>query len=334
MTQPVTDLDQLVEEWTLGGHEPLGHDMAYKEVLQQLEFLSKRAFSRFVPALFPPHNPAFLDRLLMWLHNVPDPNIQRILFQFAARLAYISFEDFILLYRAAYVGPVTRWIINLEGITLRDRSFQSRIDRERRSQTWYCPVTDSMVISEFYHANRITGIDQRPAFRPLRDFSDGARLRDYMAQLSLKRLVLMEDFMGTGAQASTVVEWAVETLRCPVLFIPMVACPAGVKRLKRLANKHRRLCVSPILVLDDSVFVSEGKSDDELLQRVAKLAQTVHHRVADNPDTTYGPFGFGDTGGTVVLFSNTPDNTLPLIHHHMKAPSKWRALFPRVSREI
>jgi hypothetical protein len=336
MNQPFLDLDDLVERWTLEGHRPAQRDEAFKDLLLQLEFLAKRSFSRFVPALFPPYAPGFLDRLMKWLSNEDiTSEQQRLLFQFALRIAYISFEDFLLLYRSAFVGPVTRWIIDEVGITLQDLNFATRLDRERKRHTWYCPITDSMVISEFYHANGITGIDQRPAFRPLTEFCDPKLISDYMADYDLQRLVLMEDFVGTGTQAFKVVKWAVEKLKCPILFIPLVICPEGVQKFAKLADQHRdRLRVEPVLELDDSVFVlSDVSRKDQLITAVGNFAKTIHPKIVGDPDTTFGPFGFGDTGATVVLFSNTPDNTLPLIHHHSRAPAKWQALFPRVSRE-
>jgi len=231
-------------------------------------------------------------------------------------------------------------VISATRNTLGQSDFQSRLEEERTQHTWYCPVTDSMVISEFYHANGIAGIDQRPAFRPLREFCEPGLLISYMTSHGLKRLVLMEDFVGSGTQSSDIVRWATEKLNCPVLFVPLVICPDGTEAFTDLASVLAgRLRFEPVLPLDASAFVApEGGTPDALLSRIADLATAVHSRVAGNPDTSYGPLGFskpGDKtrGAAVVLFSNTPDNSLPLIHHHARPPSKWQALFPRVSRE-
>jgi hypothetical protein len=349
------DLDELVEEWTLAGFKPIGNgtgggttdsdqvkeDTTFKQVQLQLEYFSEKFFSRFVPALYPPYSPSFRDRLVSWLNNEGLSSEQkRLLFEFALRIAFFSFEDFLQLYRTAFVGPVTRWIIDELQLSLQQRDFNRLLEEERQRHTWYCPVTDSMVISEFYHANRITGIDQRPAFRPLREFCDPTLLASYMRSHDLRRLVLMEDFVGSGTQAVAVVRWAVEKLPYPVLFTPLVICPDGIKLFADLAAASAgRLRFEPVLTLDGSAFAaSEGVTPDALMLRIAKLAQTIHPSIAGIPDKSYGPFGFskpGDKtkGATVVLFSNTPDNTLPLVHHHMRSPSKWKALFPRVSRE-
>ena len=41
-------------------------------------------------------------------------------------------------------------------------------------------------------------------------------------------------------------------------------------------------------------------------------------------------FGFEETGAKVVMFSNCPNNTLPIFHAET---SSWTPLFPRVNRQ-
>jgi len=346
----IPQLDQLIESWILDGHRPIGNngngsssdDISYIELMRQLEFFGDKFFCRFIPALFPPHNPDFKERLRNWLTNEGlTPEDQRTLFEFALRLAFFSFEDFVQLYRSAFTGPIARWIIDELRLSLVDKNFDSRLEEERRRHTWYCPITDSMVISEFYHANGITGIDQRPAFRALKEFGDAVDLKRYMSSRNLTRLVLLEDFVGTGTQTNNTINWAASVLTCPILVVPLVICPDGLEALLNLTNTYAgRVRVEPVLRLDEQTFVkAHGGVSDPLLAKIEQLAVSVHPKVMGSPDKTYGPFGFSlptdkNKGATVVLFSNTPDNTLPLVHHHAQKPSKWQALFPRVAREI
>lgn len=352
MTQPAADLDELVESWTIEGHRPnswkqpyvdtFSDDETYKNLLERLEYLSRKFFSLFIPALFPPHHPNFLGRLWNWLNNDGlSPLEQRLMFELAGRLAYFSFEDFVQLYRSAYVGPVARWIIDQLGLKLTAPHFTENVETESKNHTWYCGITDSMVISEFYHANGLVGIDQRPAFRSMQEFSEPRKLVAYMRARNLKRLVLLEDFVGTGNQSIKTVEWAAQNLNCPVLFVPLIVCPDGLGALQIMAQKSNgTIRVEPVLCLDESVFVVRNPAcSDALFDGIADLAKAVQSKVADPAnDTSYGPFGYHNasdnfSGATVVLFSNTPDNTLPLIHHHEHSLAKWQALFPRVSRE-
>lgn len=345
---PPQTIDELLESWTLAGHRPLAPatNETFKSLFERLEFLERRFYSGFIPALFPPHAPNYLERLRLWLTNTGVTETdQRILFQLAGHISYFSFEDFLQLYRSAFLGPVARWIIDELKLTLNDPAFAQSLLREQLRHTWYCPVTDSMVISEFYHANRITGIDQRPGFRSMKAFGDERVLRTYMnppdKARHLKRLVLLEDFVGSGCQSASVVEWAVSVVQCPVLFVPLIVCPDGIDKLNALVARvgADKLRVEPILLVDGAAFVHEdGRTNDAFFQALEALAQAKHPLIVDNPDTTYGPLGFcaptdACKGAAVVLFSNTPDNSLPLIHHHLRHPSQWNALFPRVSRE-
>lgn len=342
-----TQLSELVEQWTFDGYRPLGRraglytsnqfaqDESFSEILLQLEYFADRFFNRYVPALYTPHSPGYLDRLWAWLNNgTLTTEQQRLLFEFAVHIAYLSFEDFVQLYRTAFVEPVTRWTIDQLGLSLDSSRFQIELERARRARTWYCPITDSMFISEFYHANGIAGIDQRPAFRSLMRFASPTLITHYMQQRGLDRLVLLEDFVCTGTQCAEVVEWAVNNVSCPVLFVPLVTCPAADTIFQQLsAASGGKLRIEPVLRLGGEVFVNPIIGHDVLFSEIHAFAQQIHPHVQGVPDTSYGPFGCGSTGATVVLFSNTPDNTLPLIHHHQRRPSTWHALFPRVSRE-
>jgi len=41
------------------------------------------------------------------------------------------------------------------------------------------------------------------------------------------------------------------------------------------------------------------------------------------------PFGFKGTGALVVMYSNCPNNSLPVLHNESE---EWSALFPRIPR--
>jgi hypothetical protein len=64
------------------------------------------------------------------------------------------------------------------------------------------------------------------------------------------------------------------------------------------------------------------------VRRVAKAS----YSLVESPGggaPLYGAFGFRDTGSLVVMFSNTPANTLPVIQHES---ATWTPLFPRTAR--
>jgi hypothetical protein len=325
-------LDELVQEWTLSGFSKKPEEEGFGQLLRYLEYLSDKFYSRYVPALYPPSRPVFLDRLFVWLTN---PGVHKrdsqLMFKLAARLNFFSFEDFIELYRAAFTGPITRWLIDQEGLKIGDVDFQSKLDSALRTKTWFCPITDSMIIGEFYHANKVTGIDQRPAFRAMSEFGNPQVLRDYMTRKGLTRIVLMEDFVGTGTQCISHIKWALAELKMPLLFIPMVVCPRGASALSSITDPNFHW--EHLVLIDDSACATR-RNTDPFLRLVTDLAVKLHKLVAPtsgSTDLSYGPLGFGCTGSVTVLFSNTPDNTLPLIHYRSQS---WSPLFPRVSREV
>lgn len=334
-------------QWDLAEHRPLGQNssvVTFSGLLKQLEYFARKEFRRFVPALHPPHSPAYRERLEGWLANDLSDGQRRVLFEFALRLAFFSHDDFQQLYRAAYAGPVTRWVIDREALKLNTPDFQQRLEAERHDHTWFCPITDSMGISDFYHANAIGGTVHRPAFKPLVTFGDHARIRAHMSgyrrneqMCPLKRLVLLEDFVGSGRQTRPVVKWAVEKLEAEVLFAPLIICPRGAAVMRDLAAEFSpRLRFDPVLELKPSDMLGPERQggDDLLVAAVEALAVDSYAKVAAENAHDYdlrpnGPFGWEQTGAPVVLFSNTPNNTPPLVHYQS---ATWKPLFPRVIR--
>jgi hypothetical protein len=115
----------------------------------------------------------------------------------------------------------------------------------------------------------------------------------------------------------------------------MLICPRGEDHLKKLLAKFPNLKIQPVLRLDDSTFLPNRDPEDKLLEEFSNLAGDMHERIFGAPEIKTGVsrFGFLGTGGAIVLFSNTPNNTMPIIHKNGRLPSTWKALFPRVDRE-
>jgi hypothetical protein len=249
------------------------------------------------------------------------------------------------LYRTAFAGPITRWVARQIGLSIDKSNWLTELSHQRDSRTWYCPVTDSMDISSFYHLNQLQGVSHRPGFRSLLHFkANGGSLVKYMDDAGLDRLVLLEDFVGTGTQTAKTVGWAAEHLDKSVLFVPLVIAPDGVRRLKEVEMKlgADRLQVAPIIELEASEFIGPAGSSNPLFFKIKEIAQRVHSQVRGTaPDhpcrSPYSALGFQRpkdqcTGATVILHSNCPNNSIPIIHHH-SSHTQWKPLFPRVERE-
>ena len=175
----------------------------------------------------------------------------------------------------------------------------------------------------------------------LSEFASPTKVKAYMQAKGFERLVLLEDFVWGGTQAAEVIPWVVTNLDIPVLFCPMLICPDGMRNLVALAAKTAgKLVVNPVILLGDSAFISSHDKTDPVMNYIEQLILRLHPEIQGSvsgwnpPYSEHGYSQPGDThtGATVVLFSNTPDNTIPLLHFH-SAKSNWSPVFPRVSRE-
>lgn len=348
------ELRAKVREWDL--KNTAAHDTAYYgALLDQLDYHAAREWRVYLPvADHPEFSPKYMERLAAWIGNLPDEDDQKLLLEYALHISFFSHEDFIALYSTALNREVTRWITSLFGTRLEPHGGQALHDlahRQIHHHTWFCPITDSMDINEFHKVNRLEGVGHRPCFASLQMMSEhlanpnpqiAADWIRYMANPHprpehgtfppLEQIVLLEDVVGSGSQCIKAVRWAVEKLGKPVLFIPLILCPNGVEALRQL-EQHLggRLSVRPVIELRRSDILGperQGQRGWAISDKVEVLANRCAPRASVNMDT----FGYRNTGCSLALFSNTPDNTLPIIHH-TPPTGGWTPLFPRVHRD-
>jgi hypothetical protein len=120
----------------------------------------------------------------------------------------------------------------------------------------------------------------------------------------------------------------------PVLLVPLIICPEGAAYARDLAKKYAWFSFAPVLEITEEQCVSPHNPP-----KLGGLAAAVYDFairsyplvVGDGKQAPrpYTPFGFQDTGAQVVMYSNTPANTLPLVHHHSNT---WNPLFRRSAR--
>lgn len=364
----LADLIQTVKQWDLSNTDDrvdaFGRfDSAtgrFESILNRLEWFGKNEWNRYLPAENGDRSTQYMVRLAEWIGNVETDEERQLLLEYALHVAFFSHEDLCALYRTAFSGVITRWVIEQEKLSFDDTDFQTRLAEELHQRTWYCPVTDSMDINEFYHANHIVGVAHRPGYALLKMLDepmDGdnanaptrlmKNLEKYIgdpnprsAAPPLKRLVLLEDFVGTGTQSADALKWAAKNLGLPILFVPLVICAPGVKKLADIAEEYAANArVSPLLKLDERDLLGSNRIDVPGIpnaELIEKLARDTFHQVAGGQHTNeniapHTAFGFKETGASFVSYSNTPNNTIPLIHHRPKSGG-WRPLFPRSAR--
>lgn len=305
----------------------------FADLLAHVEYLADRVFSEYEPTRGPA--PDFWIRCRDWLDGAPDEADQQLLFETIPYLRFVARAEFEALYRAAMHEHVIPWLVDLLDVALDDPQAEDFITAAIR-QTWFCPVTDSMQIGAFYHLNGLSGADFRPDWRSLAEFGDPARIRSHMQKNAFARLVLLEDFVGAGTQMLSAVTFAA-TLpsQPPILVCPLVVCPEGVTEGENLAATNKHVTFSPVLQVPLSAMVmptpqaQEPKIFAEIRSLISRLEPLIKGNVAVSSQKYFGPFGYRDTGALIVLHSNCPDNSLPVVH---RRSSTWSPLFPRSTR--
>lgn len=322
---------------------PLGA-ATFNEIHQQLTFYEKTHYSQYLPTIGSDQTD-FEDRLHDWLSN---PGLTRdqkkLLFRLAPRIIFLNREDFTKLHQSAVSGPITRWVIDDLSLAFGSPNFDARVHAELTNHTWFTSITDSMRIADFHHANGLGGIDFRPDWRSLAKFGDPAKIQSFMSSGStvpIKRIVILEDFVGSGAQMSAsggCVSFAAASFpSTPILLVPLVICPEGAQRASALASSFSNVRYEPMLQLRREDLVLGGSNAPPSERDWAQLATATYPLVEGNQKSQprpYHPLGFpghvgSPTGAVFVMYSNTPANTLPLIQHESNT---WSPLFPRSAR--
>lgn len=303
----------------------------FHQVQQRIEYFADTRYYEYLPTVGP--HPDFRMRLRDWLHTVTSEDDQKTLFRLVPELFFITGREYAALYRAAFRGPMTTWFIDTLNLSFGSADLDAALARAVK-ETWFCPVTDSMAIAPFLHANSIEGQDLRPDWQSLADLGCRNKLIAYMIGNSLRRIVLLEDFIGSGTQMQKAIRFAAElNPQILVLAVPLVICPKGVAVGEKMEKHYPNVRFSPLLSVPKAAFVCPGPAPDEppLFALVRDLVLRLNRQVRGSSSSRRyaGPFGFKKTGALLVTHSNCPNNTLSLIHHRSDS---WKPLFPRSSR--
>jgi hypothetical protein len=306
-------------------------------ILKEILFHAEWRFWQFTPTHTGAHH--FGDRLLAWLQNVEPRGIAfDALLRTVPHIQFVDRDDMLTLYRSAFQGPIRRWLMDELNLDFsRGEEQLSAALQQGVAKTWFCPITDSMDIAQFHHVNGIAGDDYRPSWRTLARFGEFSRIRKYMEDHNLERLTLLEDFVGSGRQTTRPLEYAITELcpTTPTLVVPLIISEIGLTALREKVRGVKGFQIEPIFVVPLQTHVAAAKvqGEPEFVRALRTVVESSFPRVreplAPETEPLREAFGFGSVGTLLVLYSNCPNNTLPLIWH--QAPN-WKALFPRISR--
>jgi len=320
-------IEKRVTEWALS-------DSDIREVNFRIIHLEKRLFNGYVPCKY--NDSDFFIRLKNWLGNITDTNDQKTLFEIIPNFFYVGDEEINSLYRSAYNIEIARWLINVVPINFRDTNNEAILN-QAVIDTWFCPITDSFSINDFFKINNIPSrFDLRPDWHSLTELANPSAISNYVTNNNIKRIVMLEDFVGSGSQVASRITFACSCLpKVEILCISLITCPVGVTTLNALANKFGNLTVKHIIEIPAEYLISKAISTDEqiIYTKIRELADrsylTVTDGISPGPKKPYYPLGYKETGGLIILNTNVPDNSLPLIHH---TSNTWAPLFKRITR--
>ncbi len=268
-------LSTLLRKWAMAEWD--AEDSIFEDY-DAIQYLGLKAYGDYEPAQFD----AFADRLDRWLHNVDDSEGQENLYRLLGRLFFIGRAEFESLCRAAHHGPVLRWLVAQLGLDIADQSAGEALD-EGVATTWFCPVTDSMRINSYLKVNRLEGRSHQPDWRSMRKFGRPEALEEYIASSGIQRIVLLEDFVGSGTQMRSAVQFAAGLpSSVPVLACPLIVCPSGEETGGALAAEFANVTFEPVLkVAPGMLFKAEPQVGEPPLHgAIRQLTAAVRHRLA------------------------------------------------------
>jgi hypothetical protein len=300
----------------------------YIRLLNELSFQAELRYSDYLQYR---DDGLFLTRLQHWLDNVPQAKHQQALFRLLSHLIFIDELQMTALYRDAFRRVIAPWLFDVVP-EIDDLLRADTPDRQRQFLMDYqiVSITESFSMSRLLAANDLHGIT-RPIVLGQKKTHLLAQISDLPA--TLKGLVVCEDIVGTGKQAGKVLR-ALESAIPPawrVLFVPLITFEEGIENIHK--TYPTRADIQPVVVIPRRCCLKREPQEQEpfLFKLIRGLARNLAARVLE-PDSQFDDppkdaFGYQGTGGLIVTCHNSPNNTLPLIHH--KAPT-WNPLFRRV----
>ena len=314
-------LSELLQKWAL-----LDQGDGREIFLDQstVQYLGRKVFNDYEPSQFD----QFEDRLDRWIHNVTDEKDQQTLFLLLGHLFFIGRPEFESLYRAAYNGPVRRWLVEQLNVNIASPAAMEVLDAGV-AETWFCPITDSMRINSFLKVNNLAGKSHRPDWRSLRKFGAPEKIRRFIADNQIRRIVLLEDFVGSGTQMRSAVRFAAKTTDIQILALPLVTCPDGDKVGSQMAITFTNVSYEPVIVIPPEMLIKADPqpNDSQFFQDIRDLIVRVRARLSKPERQRY--HGYKGTGAVVAMYSNCPNNSLPILYDETE---EWQALFPRIKR--
>lgn len=297
------------------------------------EFMAQRLFSEYEITKSAPIRVQrnFIRRLDEWLNGFSSEQHQLAAFKSVQYLLFAGRNEHEELYRCAYQMNIVRWLADVTQTSFFDSNAETRIQRAL-ARTWIAPATDSLRINEFLKIAGIKGHSLRTDWRGLSRLGDAERIRAYVDAERIERLVVIEDFVGSGKQFWSALSYAAALFDGPILALPLIICEVGRTNIERRIRELGRnnIALSPVLNAPLNCLVGREAQAGEPRGFTA-LRRAMRDGYRQMAITLNGEeYGWESIGSLTVLHSNCPNNVPPIFH--CDAGGRWNPLFPRASR--
>ena len=334
-----TEFRELLSTWDQSDSEEA---RKFSHIRSLTDFLEEVLYEEYEPTTAGNHG-NFGYRLARWIGNAERENHRKALFLLLGHLIFFGRDQMQAGYLTAFSKNVLHWLMAIEKLPFFHEDTEQKL-RSALSRTVFTEITDSFGLTRFLHLNNVAGHKQRYTWE---QHKKRWKKRRFMRQVMGKkwwsckgkkdRLVLFEDFVGSGSQMHAAVERACSLSKAiPVLLCPVVICPGGANLGRSLARKHAHLTFSPVIELPRNSFLGKDPRDQEHpdFDAIRNTLISLHPKVSGTKGSwrqSTSPFGYRDTGAIFCKHDNCPDNTVPAIHHG--SDLGWKPLFHRTSRE-
>ena len=317
------------------------------EMVSRITFLSRRKYDRYDHFS---KGETFEHRLINWLKTNFEPS------EFKAALQVIESLEFVSEYELKDLS--VRTLLKAESTILSERpkskteNWKSLLESRRRY------VEEELRKSLFVAFVDDIALDflRRFAFKRHKfnkdNFIEYYKLHESSQQElpEFSRVFLLDQLCGTGTTVLSLENkkwvgkiprfiemWTNLLMGKIVYYSPYIISSVAEKRMTSLLSNFKSnhkgldLRLTPTNVIQVSLCLSMDQNDDiDVNKPVARLCQKYKSKVKEDKHVKKGgdyTYGFGNAGLTLVLQSNCPNNSIPILWN---TDNGWFPLFPRV----
>lgn len=276
----------------------------------------------------------FPVRLKKWLDNVPTDREKKTLLSIVPFILFIDRKQMLALCQDAFKRIIVPWIsegfINRQDMLSADYEIKVRMLIKEYS---LYSITESFNFPDFINVNNLSGLK-----KPRILGEDNSRIRMSPPQFDekIRGLIVLEDFVGTGDQSKRVLDEVRSIIPkgWRIIFIPLIMMEKGLKLfLTKNSTQSSSIETRPVLIIPESdcIKTQQVQKEPREFKTMRALIKSTQNKVLEPldklDDPPNNPFGYRGSGTLIVTCHNTPNNTIPLIHH--RSP-EWSPLFRRV----